>query len=147
MRGAVQGRIEIKVIVVHGVSTETSHVLPEITVDDRRSIWRRSKVVCDPGEAPSRSAVPQVLYRRIVIQVQAVNEFLPVKLLQPRVAYVGIVHAEVVILGVIGDLNETSDVLRPRTRKEQRNVLRKLECAILGGRYRLFRLSVGSFKH
>src|ERR1700688_1724363 len=124
-------------LVPHGISAESRDVLREAAVDQRarRRSWghvRRHK-----REAPRGSAVPKILDRWIVIQRHSKRERLPEQfMVLIRVANVGVVPGEMIILGGIGHLHKTAEVTSPGAGKKQGNVLRKLEIAVLRARLR-----------
>src|SRR5258706_10840014 len=63
------------------------------------------------------------------------------------IADVGVVPAKVIILHRVSHLHETAYVTPPCASKEQGNILRKLEVAILRGRLRRFRGRVRRVEH
>ena len=78
--------------------------------------------------------VPEVLDARIVVESQTVNQFLAAHIPFIRIADVGVIDAEMVILGVVGDLRKTADVASPCTSNKERQILRKIKIAVLRSR-------------
>src|SRR5439155_21070742 len=105
------------------------------TCPDRCSRGSRCPVISNPRITPCRRAVPEVLDRWIVVDVQSVDQFLTTDRRLIRIADVGVVDTEMVVLGVIGHLHKTADMRCPSAGKEQRYVLRHFNAAILGARH------------
>src|ERR1035437_1095688 len=120
-------------IVIHGVAADSCDVLPQPRNDGTRS---RSGcgVTGDPREAPRRRIVPEVLDARIVVEGYAVNEFFAADIPFIRVADIGVIDAEMVILGIVSYLSKTADVCCPSPGNKERHILRKFKIAVLGSR-------------
>src|SRR5690242_16535035 len=123
-------------IVPHGIRSKTGDILAQRAIQDRRRNWTRDEIVVDPWESPGGGIVPQILDGRIVIEIQAVDKFFATQLLRVRITHVSVVEAEMIVLGVVSDLEKAPYFACPSTREEQRDILRKLKAAILCSWYR-----------
>src|SRR5579871_2430416 len=103
-------------VVPHPITAEAGYVLRQSPVDDGGRIRSGSPIAGDPGKAPGGSAVPQILNRRVVVEIQAVDEFFAPKLASLCIADISVIHAEMVVLSVVGDLQEATHVLGPGAR-------------------------------
>src|SRR6516225_5176141 len=119
-------------VVPHGKRAEACYILSQGTVDDGSGGGSGCKITGNPRITPSGRRVPKILNGWIVVEIQAVNQFLAAELRRVRITNIGVVAAEMVILRVVGHLHEATDVRCPSPRKEKRNVLRKFKTAILG---------------
>src|SRR5258708_14613417 len=99
-------------------------------------------------ESPGRSAVPKILDGRVVIERYPPGEgFSEQFVFLVGIADVGVVPAKVIILHRVSHLHETAYVTPPCASKEQGNILRQLELAILRGRLTRFRGRVRRVDH
>src|SRR5579863_5038287 len=105
-------------IIPHRVSADAADILRQTAVDNRRCVGSWSPVARDPGITPGGSAVPKVFYGWIVVEVDAVNQFFASHLGQIRITNVGVIHAEVVSLGIVSHLQEAADMAGPCARKK-----------------------------
>src|SRR5208282_5710659 len=101
---AIDGRIQIEMVVPHAKHAESSYVLGQTAVDERTGVGSRSVVASDPRVAPRWRAVPKILDGGIVIEINAVNEFLAAHLRLVRETDVRVVAGEVIILHVVRHL-------------------------------------------
>ena len=125
-------------IVPHGVATDSGDVLRQRAGNDGSGSRSGCGIARDPGETPCRRRIPKVLDAGIVIEGHTVNQILAAHLLLIRVADIGVIDAEMIVLGVIRHLNKAADVLCPCPCKKERHILRKFKIAILGSRLRGF---------
>jgi len=85
-------------IVPHGVATDSRDVLRQRAANDGSGRGSRCGIARDPRETPCRRRIPKVLDARIVIEVYAVNELLAANISLIRVADIGIIDAEMIVL-------------------------------------------------
>ena len=135
MLRAIHRRVQVQVVIPHGVAADTRDILPQ-TRDDWGSRGSGRPVIGDPRVTPRRRGVPQVLDRWTVVGVQSEHQFLATQRGLVRVPDVCIVDAEMVILYVVSDLNETANMGCPGAGQEQGDVLRKFNAAVLSSRNR-----------
>jgi hypothetical protein len=133
---AIKLQVQIQMIVPHRIATESCDVLRQGTINDGSGGGSGCNIAGDPRETPCRRSVPEVLHGRIVVEVQAVDQFLAAHLRLIRVADIRVIHAEMVGLGVVSHLKKAADVACPCPSKKERYILRKFKIAILGRRYR-----------
>ena len=146
MIGPVDGSGKIEVIIPHRVSAGPCHILSETALDNRRRGWSGRRIAGDEGIAPGGSGVPYIFKRRIVIQSDSENPVFAVLLHLAGIADVGVIHPEVIVLRIVGDLQETTQMVRPGAGQEQRNILGKLETVALRTGLCLVGAGIGHFK-
>ena len=130
----IERRVDIQVAIPHGIAAETGDILPE-TCEDGRSGGSRCPVIRDPRETPGWRAIPEILDRRIVVDVQSVNQFFTALTSWVCVSDIGIVDTEMVVLRVVSHLHEAADMGCPSAGEEQGYILRQFDTAILRPRY------------
>ena len=74
MLRAINSCIKIQMTVPHCVTTESSDVLRQSTLNDGSGGRSGCPIASDPRETPCRRIIPKVLYGRIVIEGDAVIE-------------------------------------------------------------------------
>src|SRR5215471_4875395 len=131
MLRTIKDHVGVEVVIPHSVSAETGNVLRQTAVYYGGSSRGGRPIATDPGKSPGGSAIPQILDRRIVVEVETVDKFFAPNRPLSRVADVGVINAEMIVLSVIGDLHKAADMLGPGTRQEQRNILRHFKAAVL----------------
>src|ERR1035438_3042839 len=119
-------------VVPHRIGAESCNVLRQSAINDGSGGGSGCKIAGDPRETPSRRAIPEVRNGRVIVQVQAVNQFLAVKIPFVRVTDIGIVASKAVVFRVVRHLKKAADVAGPCPGQEERYVLRKFKAAILG---------------
>jgi len=95
---AINIHVQIQMIIPHRIAAESCDVLRQPTIKDGSGGGSRGNVAVDPGIPPCRCIVSQILDGRIVVEVQAVNQFPATPLRFIREANIGIVASEMVVL-------------------------------------------------
>src|SRR5207237_10065793 len=117
----VGARLEIHVIVDHGVRGRTGNHAPE-SADDRSGADPGHERGADVGIGPGRRGVPQILYGGIVIHGDAYDRVGAEELQRPRVTNVGVVPAEMPVFATVGGLRKHADVLGETRRQAYRDL-------------------------
>src|SRR5512146_793022 len=106
-------------LVPHRVATYSCHVLCKCSLDHRRGSRARRHITRDEWKTPGGCAVPQVFDCWIVVESYAPHPLLACQFPDPRIADIGVIHAEVVALGVVSQLQKAANVLRPGASQEE----------------------------
>ena len=118
-------------VVPHRIAAEPSDVLCQHTINNGSGIGSRRNIAGDPRITPCGRVVPEILDCWIVVEAEAVNQFLAAPLRLIREADIGVIASEMVRLGFIRHLKETADVAGPCSREKEGHILRNLKIAIL----------------
>src|SRR5213593_1203420 len=125
-------------LIPHCVGSQSRHILSQRALDKRSSSGARRHITGDERKTPGGSAVPKIFYGWVVVQCNAVYQFFAGQLRLIAVAYISVVHAEVVVLRTVSHLQEAAYMRGPCACDEQRNVLREFEIPVLGTWLRRF---------
>ena len=79
------------------ISADAGNILPQFSVNDRRSDGTYAGCGRNPGIAPGRCAVPQILYSGVVVQRDPIEQVMAAQLGLVGVAQIGVIHTEVII--------------------------------------------------
>src|SRR5579864_2360493 len=106
MLAAVDSRRNIEVIVPHLISTNSSHVLREGQIHESGGGRFRRKIITSKRVAPHGSRVPKILECWTVVERNSVQHVLAHELSRIGVANISVVPGEMVVLSVVGKLDE-----------------------------------------
>src|ERR1700692_3718672 len=119
-------------IVPHRVAAESGDVLRQATINDWTGVGSRCNIAVSPRENPGRRIIPKILYGRIVVESQAIDQFFTAEFCCVGVADICVIASEMVRLSFISHLKKAADMICPCSRKEERHILRNLKIAVLG---------------
>ena len=128
---AVNRGCAVEVVIPHGISAESGHILAERPVNDRRGSRRWRHVRPHPGESPGGSAAPEVFNGWVVVERYTVDELFARELRPVGVPDVGVVPREVVSLYIVGNLDKCSDMGCILPGQEKADRLWKLKVPVL----------------
>ena len=110
MLASVGGHLCIEVLIPQTVDARARYILAEGAVDERASNRTHAGLRRYPRKSPRRRAIPEILHRGIIVQGDAVIEFLAGQRGLVRITKVTVVHGKCVAGVAVRDLSESAEV-------------------------------------